>query len=95
MDLMAQRYADPYLILDDFIRLGQLHNFSIEAMRMIAEEKVNENRWQYYLHRVWNMSFEEYVSACEKKEPEMSVMQKEEALQIIQNSNSILDGFTL
>lgn len=95
MDLLAQRYADPYIILDDFIRLEQLHEFSIEAMQLIAKERVQKSRWEFYLHKVWDMTFEEFVAACEngKKETEEVTMQKEEALQIIENSNSILEGF--
>ena len=73
MDLMAQRYADPYLILNDFIR------------------------WEYFLHKVWDMSFEEYVATCEEehKMPEDATIQKEEALEIINASNSILESLTL
>lgn len=48
------------------------------------------------MHKVWDMSFEDYVAACEvRKDSEDVIMQKEEALQIIDNSNSILEEFTL
>lgn len=96
MDLLSQRYANPYLILDDFTRSGQLHDFSIEVMRMISKEKIHKSRWEFFLHKVWDMSFEDYVAACEvRKDSEDVIMQKEEALQIIDNSNSILEEFTL
>ena len=96
MDLLSQRYANPYLILDDFIRSGQLHDFSIEVMRMISKERIHKSRWEFFLHKVWDMPFEEYVAACEdRKDSKDVIMQKEEALQIIDNSNSILEGFTL
>lgn len=96
MDLLSQRYANPYLILDDFIRSGQLHDFSIEVMRMISKEKIHKSRWEFFLHKVWDMPFEEYVAACEdRKEPEKVTMQKEEAVQIIGSSNSLLEKFTL
>ena len=45
MDLLSQRYADPYLILDDFIPLQQLHGFLETIMQSIAEEKVQDIRW--------------------------------------------------
>ena len=51
MDLLSQRYADPYLILDDFIRLQQLHGFLETIMQSIAEEKVQDIRWMSALHR--------------------------------------------
>lgn len=97
MDLLSQRYADPYLILDDFIRLQQLHEFLEKIMQNIAEEKVQDIRWEYYLHKVWDMSFEEYIAACgrEVKQEQAPTLQKEEVVQIIQNSNDILEGFVL
>ena len=95
MDLLSQRYANPYLILDDVIRLGQLHEFTLETMRTIAQDNIQKSRWEYYLHKVWDMSFEDYVAACEKKEPEEKTISKEEAIRIIQASNSILEDFTL
>ena len=55
MDLLSQRYANPYLILDDFIRSKQLHEFATETMRIIAEEKTSKTRWEYYLHKVFEI----------------------------------------
>ncbi len=97
MDLLSQRYADPYLILDDFIRLHQLHEFLETIMQSIAEEKVQDIRWEYYLHKVWGMSFEEYIAACGKEvKPEQKpTLRKDEVVQIIQNSNDILEEFAL
>lgn len=99
MDLLSQRYANPYIILDDFIRLGQLYDFTIEIMESIAKERTQKSRWEYYLHKVWdsNVTFENYVALCEKqnKPAKEMTMPKEEALQIIEKSNSILEGFTL
>lgn len=53
-------------MLDEFIRLKQLHEFSIEILQLITEEKTHKARWEYYLHRVFDMSFDEYVSSCKK-----------------------------
>lgn len=98
MDLMAQRYADPYLILNDFIRCGQLHEFSIKIIQRITEEKVWESQWEYFLHKVWDMSLEEYVAACEPEKEKVTdaaqkSMQREEAMDIIYASRCILEEF--
>ena len=95
MDLLSQRYADPYLILNDFIRLGQLHEFSQEIMKTISEEKINEIRWDYYLHKVWDMNFEEYVASCDGSKKQDETMQAEDAVNIIKDSNRILEEFSL
>ena len=52
MDLLAKRYADPFLMLDNFIRIGQLHEFSLEIMKTISEEQEQDIRWEFFLHKV-------------------------------------------
>lgn len=92
MDLLAQRYASPYSILDDFIRLRQLHEFIVEILTRIADERVHEVRWDFWLHKVFNMEFEDFVRKCE--EPEMANrIDYTEIGGIISNSKSLLDGF--
>ena len=94
MDLLANRYANPFLILDNVIRLGQLHDFSIQILKIITEEKVQERRWEIYLHKVWNMTFEDYVNSCESK-PENHEMTEDEIKNVIEQSTNILEGFAL
>jgi len=91
VDLLAQRYASPFLILDEFNKTKQLHDFTIEVLKTIAEEKIHDARWQFYLHKVFDMSFEDYVKLCEKEpEPEMS---HEEIGNTINESKKMLEGF--
>lgn len=94
MDLLSQRYASPFLILDEFIRLHQLHDFVLEILTIIADEKVHEARWQYYLHKVFNnMSFEDYISHCEKKNTFGQQMSHQEIGNVINESKKMLEGF--
>ena len=92
MDLLAQRYASPYLLLDDFIRLRQLHDFIVDTLTRIAEEKVHDKRWDFWVHRVYDMTFEEYVRRCEEpqKPKEMNYSQ---IGSIINDSKKMLIGF--
>ena len=98
MDLLAQRYASPFLMLDEFIKTKQLHEFTVEVFTAIAEEKkqeyeqkVNEYRWQYNLHRVFNMTFDEYLKACENPQGEEE-MSHEDIGNTINESKMILEG---
>ena len=93
MDLLAQRYASPFLILDDFIRLQQLHDFVIEILKTIAEEKMHDARWQFYLHKVYNMTFEEYVRKCEQPQQAEQYMSHAEIGNVINESKKMLEGF--
>lgn len=94
MDLLAQRYASPFLIMDEFIRLRQFHDFIVQTMTRIADEKVQDKRWDYWLHKVFSdMTFEDYVRRCEQP-PE--VEQKTDYAKIgsiINDSKLMLNGF--
>lgn len=92
MDLLAKRYASPFLVLDEFIRLQQLHEFSMELLQSIGEEKIQEARWEFYLHRVWDMSFEEYVAKCEKP-ASGNDMSDNEINDVVNASKTILEGY--
>lgn len=92
MDLLAKRYASPFLVLDEFIRLHQLHEFIVETLKTIADERIQNKRWEYYLHRVHGMTFEEYVRRCEEPE-EKQGMSHEEIGNVINDSKKLLIGF--
>ncbi len=91
MDLLAQRYASPFLILDEFIRLQQLHNFVNEICKTIADEKTQEIRWQYYLHKVFDRTWEQFLEDCER--PQKENMTQEQVENTINQSIAILEGF--
>lgn len=94
MDLLAQRYASPFLILDDFIRLHQLHEFAMEILKTIAEEKIHNARWDFWLHKVFsNMSFDEYVRKCEQSQVQEQGMTHEQIGNVINESKKMLEGF--
>ena len=93
MDLLAQRYASPFLILDEFIRLHQLHDFVLETIKTIADEKVQEVRWQYYLHKVYGMSWDDFLIKCEQPQQGEQYMTHEEIGSVIDESKRILNGF--
>lgn len=92
MDLLAQRYASPFLILDEFIRLHQLHDFVLEMVKSIADEKLEERRWQFFLHKTYGVSWEDYLKSCEPQQKKEEV--SEEQIKItINDSKNMLEGF--
>lgn len=93
MDLLAQRYASPFLILDEFVRLKQLHEFIVETLTRIADEKVHSVRWDFWLHRVFDRSFEDYVRLCEEPEAEDKELDCAKIGSIISDSKTLLNGF--
>lgn len=91
MDILSQRYGCPFFILDDFIRLNQLHDFIYEIVSTINEEKKEQVQWEFYLHKVFDMSYSEYMSKM--NEPESEQMTNEEMMKIINESHGIVDSY--
>ena len=93
MDLLSQRYASPFLMLDEFIRLNQLHEFICEVLNAMAEEKTHKARWEFYLAKVVDMSFEAYVELCEKGNQEEDIS-FDDIGDILASSKGMLEGFS-
>ena len=93
MDLLAQRYASPFLILDEFIRIHQLYDFVADILKTIVDEMIHDSRWQFYLHKVYDMTFEEFLRRCEKPQHEKQDMSHEQIGNIILDSRKMLEGF--
>ena len=53
------------MLLEQVLQTGRLADFIDEIGQIVWQEKVNEQRWDYWLHRVDSVSFEEYVQLCE------------------------------
>ena len=53
------------MLLEQMLQAGRLAEFIDELDQIMWQEKVNEQRWDYWLHRVDSMSFKEYVQLCE------------------------------
>ena len=50
------------IILDRMIRAGRFTEFVQEVMRIRNDEMLDQKRWEYWLHRVFDMSFESYLA---------------------------------
>lgn len=93
MDLLSQRYASPFFVLDEFIRLGQLHDFIQGIMQVIFEEKKEKYRWEFFLHKVFDKTYEEYLNIVEGTDNEAHSMTDDEIIQITAQSRDLLNNF--
>ena len=58
MDLLYQRYASPFSFIDEIIKSGRFYDFVVYFDKTIAKEKEEKTLCEYYLHRVYDKSFE-------------------------------------
>ena len=63
MDLLFTRYASPFVLLDNLIANASLSTFIDDLFKFIGEEKQEETKWQFFLHKVFDKSWKEF---CEE-----------------------------
>ena len=108
MDLLYNRYSNPLELMKIYINQGRFGEFvenilEMENKRKKEEiEKENENQlWQLYLHSLYSMpevmSFEDWKKEVQKKPKQVQEqnISKEEVLEIVNSSTSILDNFEM
>ena len=80
------------MLLNQMIRAGQFYEFIVEINDIVVEEK----HWEFYLHKVFEMSFDDYLKSVRTQtpaKPEAADMKKVETT--VKNSMDILKEFDL
>ena len=88
MDLLFKRYASPFLLLDGYIQTSRLCEF----IDTLCKQKVEDDRWEFFLHKVWDKSYPEF---CEEVKTTQSLnnMSDQDVEKTIQKSMNILQNF--
>lgn len=64
MDLLFTQYASPFVLIDNYIQSNRFFDFVTSFV-----EKENERQlWDLYLHREYNVSFEEFKNLAMQKQ---------------------------
>ena len=92
MDLLSQRYADPYFFMDGMLQTGRFNEFVVNLVKTVNREKEEKVEWDVYLHKVQGMSFSEYKETIENNKA-LRNMDKSTIEATVQHSNNILDNF--
>lgn len=89
MDLLFKRYASPFLLLERYIRAGRFSEFVNEFMSIQNEEMI----WEVWLHRVFDMTFDEFKKAIVSASINSIKPTKKQIETTLQTSKNILDSF--
>ena len=92
MDLLFQRYASPFIFLDGMIRSGRFTEFVFEFVKTTNQDMEDKHQWEYFLHRVWDKSFQDFKEEIETNENNMN-MNERTIETTIQHSINILNNF--
>ncbi len=93
MDLLHKRYASPFSLLDNLIENSEFNSFIEYVLNKIAEEKNDTKLWEFFLHKVYDKSFNEFKTTLNNESGTADVMDEAKKDEIIARSNAILNGF--
>lgn len=87
--MIYQRYADPFKLLNQMILSGRFQEFIEKLDDIQAKEKEDETMWEFYLHKVFNQTYSEFLNGTKKPQvnPDVNLGAT------IKDSYSILQGF--
>ncbi len=81
-------------ILDKMILTGRLADFVREFVTIRNEEMDEQTKWEYWLHKVFDKSFKEFLEQTERAAEETTEsVSKEELTETVFASTSILNSF--
>ena len=92
MDLLFKRYASPFSFIDGMILSGRFLEFVRSFWNNYHEEKNEEKSWEFYLHRVFEGSFESFMEK-QKNDAEHRNLSERTIETTIIHTNSILRNF--
>lgn len=92
MDLLYQRYASPFSFMDGMISTGRFTEFVEDFVKMVSKEKEDKLDWEYFLHKVYDMSFNEFKEEI-KTNKENQEMSEQTIETTVKNSLDILKNF--
>lgn len=90
MDLLFKRYASPFILLDELILTKSLSAYIDDLFIIIGEEKQEQTKWEFFLHKVYDKSWKEF---CEELEISNDTENIDLGETVIKSKN-ILTNFT-
>lgn len=88
MDLLFKRYASPFSLVDGYIQTSQFCEF----ITAFCEQKTEDDRWEYFLHKVWDKSYSEFCNALQSSQ-DAQEMSESEIEATVKKSMNILGNF--
>lgn len=92
MDMLYQRYACPFSFIDGMLLNGRFEEFVDEFMKTIAKEKEERMNWEFFLHKVWDGSYQDFTNDVENNKKNLT-MSKQTIETTVNHSLNILNNF--
>ena len=89
-DMLYKRYSNPMTLLSQMLRTGQLTTFINNMVEITNKETLDEVKWEFWLHKVFDKSWDEYL-AMTKEPDEVGTISEERKVIIVKKSLDILE----
>lgn len=93
MDMIFQRYACPYELMDGMIASCRFNEWISEIVNLHNDEEVEKAQWEFFLHKVFDMSYEQYKEDCKLNQQRQVADQEFDFEATFNNSKNMLEGF--
>lgn len=88
MDLLFKRYADPFSLMTGYIQTSRFCEF----IHTVIELKNEDDRWEYFLHKIWDKTYPEFCQALQDSH-DLQSMSEDDIETTIKKSMDILGSF--
>lgn len=78
--------------MDEMIKSGRFQEFVVEFANTITKEKEEKQNWEFFLHKVWEGTYQDFVSDVENNKKNLT-MTKRTIETTINHSLNILNNF--
>ncbi|KIR03464.1 hypothetical protein P261_02279 [Lachnospiraceae bacterium TWA4] len=91
MDLVFKEYSSPFSFIDSLI----ISERFCEWIDTFLEKHKEKVQWEYWLHKVFDMTWNEYKKNCDEKEKSSleNEMTEDEVETAVNDSMNILNNF--
>ena len=88
MDLLFKRYADPFSLMTGYIQTSRMCEF----IHAFIEQKTEDDRWEYFIHKVWDKSYSEFCATLQTSQ-DLQEMSDDDIEATVKKSMNILGNF--
>ena len=81
------------MLLEQMLQTGRLAEFIDELGQLMWQEKADKQRWDFWLHRVFDMTFDEYVQLCEDSMQQNESSEKNDIEATLKHSYEMMENF--
>ena len=94
--MLFKRYANPMIILEQMIRTQRFSEFINEFVRIQNEELEDRTQWEFWLHRVFDKTWAQFLEAVEGNSSVAEKMPTQDELErTVNESKKIFNDFCL